>query len=303
MTITKQRGIALLQALFLSLILLVFLVAIQLLARAHVQSALLAKSRVTASMELQTAEAEVLFALLTHSKTQLQNSDDPIVSRWNFHNSPFTARPAVEIQIEDVASRFSAAIPESMLELLAHLTKDQQLAEKIVAALKDWQDFDATPVFGGSEQSDYHNGVIVRNGPIQSEQELRFVKGMTPQLFCQLLPHLTIAPRSHVNYFTMPDDRLQIFMRADAFKMLKSLRDSGNLTAEAFKSLSAFEKDLGDNYSPSRTLRLFFTASINDVKLSRSLTVVVAPRASEPLSLWDYFKTDYANSSDCQSQL
>lgn len=297
---SRQSGIALLQALFLSLILMVFLLSIHNVSRSHVQSATLAKSRVVAAMQLQTAEAEVMFALLTHSRTQKKDAANPVVAHWNFYNQMFSYRPAVEVQIEDIASRFSAAVPDSMLELLRKTLTDPGQAESIVAAIKDWQDFDDTPGFGGSEQADYQSGITVRNGPLQSEHELKFIKGITPELLCRLMPHLTIAPRSHVNYYTMPDQRLQLFMPQDEFKMLKTMRDSASLTPEGFRALSAFNADAGENYAPGSTLRLFFTASVNDVKLSRSFTVVITPRASEPLSLWDYFKTDYADSSECK---
>lgn len=297
---SKQSGIALLQALFLSLILMVFLLSIHNVSRSHVQSATLAKSRVVASMQLQIAEAEVLFALLTNPRVLKTDSANPVVARWNFYNKAFSYRPAVDVQIEDMSSRFSAAVPESMLELVRKTAADPQQAEAIIAAIKDWQDFDDTPGFGGSEQSDYQSGITVRNGPLQSEQELKFIKGMTPELLCRLMPHITIAPRSNVNYFTMPDNRLQLFMPQDEFKMLKTMRDSASLTPEGFRALSAFTADSGENYAPGSSLRLFFTASVNDVKLSRSLTVVITPRASEPLSLWDYFKTDYADSSECK---
>jgi type II secretory pathway component PulK len=297
---SKQKGIALLQALFLSLILMVFLLSIHNVSRSHVQSAMLAKSRVIASMYLQTTEAEVLFALLTNPRGVKTDSANPVVAYWNFYNKAFSYRPAVDVQIEDMSSRFSAAVPESMLELLRKTAADPRQAESIVAAIKDWQDFDDTPVFGGSEQSDYQSGITVRNGPLQSVHELKFIKGMTPELLCQLMPHITIAPRSNVNFYTMPDRRLQLFLPQDELKMLTTMRDSGSLTPEGFRSLSAFTADSGENYVPSSTLRLFFTASVNDVKLARSLTVVITPRATEPLSLWDYFKTDYADSSECK---
>lgn len=298
---SKQKGIALIQALFLSLILIIFLLSIHSVSRSHIESASMAKSRVAAMMLLESTEAELLFALLTNPRSLKVDSQNLIASHWNFHNTTFSYSPAVDVNIEDIASRFSLTVPESMKGLISNIARDPERADRIVAAIKDWQDFNDTPTFDGAEQSDYPaSAVIVRNGPLQTIDELKFVKGMDANLYCKLIPHITLAPRSHVNYFTMPDNRLSIFMGREAFIMLKEMRDSASLTADAFKSLSAFESDTGENYAPSGSLRLFFTARVNDVKLSRSLTVVLTPRASEPLSLWDYFKTDYADFSECK---
>jgi len=79
---------------------------------------------------------------------------------------------------------------EQFRRLLDALEIDEQIAD----ALVDWIDEDDEAQPGGAE-SDYYESLPApyraRNGPIESLDELLFVKGMTAEHYRRLAPHLT----------------------------------------------------------------------------------------------------------------
>ena len=293
----KQAGIALVQVLLLSAILMIMMLSIHQDTRRHLQTALEAKERAQASLSLQTMESELLFTLLTQRRRVAPTSDNPIVRQWNFYNQPFEL-PHGTVAIEDVASLLSPTSPTSLQAVFSGILGDDVKAKQLVAALVDWQDADNSPTFQGAEQSAYP-GLVIRNGPLQTESELRFLHGMTETLYCQIVPHVTVSPRKYVNYFLMPDSRQSFFMPPGNHELIKQARAEGTLTHAQFEVLSGRPMTDYQSYSPSETLRLTFTAYGNNVKLSRRFTVTLQPISNEPFKVWDYFKNYYADSENC----
>lgn len=293
----KQSGIALVQVLLLSALLMIMLMSIHQDSRRNVKTALEAKQRAQASLSLQTMESELLFTLLTERRRVNPSSENAIVRQWNFYNQPFTV-PQGTVAIEDVASLLSPTSPASLTAFFTGMLGDKQTAEQLVAALNDWQDSDNSISFQGAEQSAY-SGLQIRNGPLQTESELRFLRGMTDEIYCKIAPHITVSPRKYVNYFLMPDNRQSFFVPLANLELIKQARHDGTLSHAQFEILS--ERPMTDfqSYSPGETLRLTFTAYGNNVKLSRRFTVTLQPISSEPFKVWDYFKNYYADSENC----
>lgn len=293
----KHRGIALVQVLLLTAVLVLMMISVQQEARQQVKSAVQAKERAKAILELNSVEAELIFALLTERRRTKADAVNPIVRQWNFFNHPFTTGSAT-VAIEDVTTMVSVTSPVSFEKLVAKLTGDVQKAQMIVAALKDWQDIDDDTSFGGAEQADYLN-LSIRNGPIQTESELRFLKHIDSELYCLLRPHITTAPRRYTNYFLMPAERQKFFVDLNNASKIAELRLAGNLTNDQFEMLSGIPFGEFQSYSASQTVRLSFTVMVNSVKLSRLLTLTINPNAAEPVKVWDYYKYYYADHENC----
>lgn len=293
-----QNGIALIQVLLLSAILMVMMLSVNKEARLQVQSAALAKERAHATMQLNSLEAELTFTLLTERRRKQAESANLIVRHWNFFNSPFEVNNAT-IAIEDVASMLSLTNSSTLEVLVAQITADEQKAQQLVAALQDWQDIDSETTFNGAEQADYPS-VAIRNGPMQTESEIRFLHQIDQALYCALKPHLTVAPRRYTNYFLMPSERQKYFVNPDNVDQITKERLAEQLSNDRFEILSGIP--LGDfqNYSASNTLRLSFTVTLNSVKLSRLLTLSINPNDAEPVKVWDYYKYYYADHENCR---
>ena len=71
-------------------------------------------------------------------------------------------------------------------------------AVDILEAVIDWLDEDSTPFgFGGAESLYYQRAdppITPTNGPIISITELRYVKGITPEIYQALAPHIIALP-------------------------------------------------------------------------------------------------------------
>lgn len=293
-----QNGVALIQVLVLTAILLVMMLSVNKEARQQVQTATLAKERAQAAMQLNSLEAELTFTLLTERRRKQAESANLIVRHWNFFNSPFEVNNAT-IAIEDVASMLSLTSPASLERLVAGITADERKAQQLVAILKDWQDSDSETTFNGAEQTDYPS-VVVRNGPMQTESEIRFLKDIDQALYCALKPHVTLAPRRYTNYFLMPEERQKFFVNPDNVDQITKERFADLLSNDRFEMLSGIPMGDFQNYSASDTLRLSFTVTVNSVKLSRQLTLSVNPNAAEPVKVWDYYKYYYADHENCR---
>lgn len=71
-------------------------------------------------------------------------------------------------------------------------------AVSVLEAVKDWVDVDSTATgFGGAERGYYEQldpPITIANSPMVSVSELRYVKGMTPELYQGILPFVAALP-------------------------------------------------------------------------------------------------------------
>ncbi len=132
--------------------------------------------------------------------------------------------------------------------LLEILGTDASLADAVV----DWLDRDETARSGGAESSYYLSlpyPYKAKNDLFDSLDELRLVRGMTPELFDKLSPYLTIHSSGSININTAPRE---ILMALSA-----GLEDAGTIdgaTADqivSYRKTTPFQsaKDIG-NVSP-----------------------------------------------------
>jgi hypothetical protein len=97
----------------------------------------------------------------------------------------------------------SSAILTKLFELAADLNHEQ--AYGIACSILDWRDEDNNPYDAGAESKYYemiHPAYSSKNAPFGSLEELMLVKGMTPQIFDQVAPYLTISGSGQVNINT-----------------------------------------------------------------------------------------------------
>lgn len=292
------RGVALVQVLLLTAILMAVLLTAHMEARRHIKIAELAVERALTAADLQTRESEILFAFLTEPRKVQPDSSDPLLQHWNFINKPFQVVDHAiesEVSIQDQAALVALNSPQGLLPVLSLLTDDSAKAEQIVAAIEDWQDQDNTPKFGGAEQKSYPASVAVRNAPIQHVSELLYIKGMTPELYQQLVPLVTLFPKRFQNLYAMDEVLLKSYIDPVRVEQILAERQQGTLSPERFAELSGIEQDEFISFTPGNGLRVRFTVFRNDVKLSRQFSVTVNPSADDPLEFWDYKKYTYDN--------
>ena len=109
----------------------------------------------------------------------------------------------------DVASaiNLNRADEDQLRRFFTALRIDAGVADRLAQAIADWRDPDDFRRARGAERDEYlHAGVLAlpRNGGFESVAELRGVRGMTPGLFEEMRPYLTVYGGGQINLNTAP---------------------------------------------------------------------------------------------------
>ena len=107
-------------------------------------------------------------------------------------------------------------------------------ADELAQAIMDWRDEDDLPRINGGEREEYlKEGALVLppNRDFAELDELRHVRGMTPELFVQVVPHLTLIGSGQINLNSAPEPVLLAVPGLDrsAVTELLRLREAGVL--------------------------------------------------------------------------
>jgi general secretion pathway protein K len=137
-----------------------------------------------------------------------------------------------EVVIEDESGKIpvnklvqGSTVNQFIRDMMIRLLKeppfllDPKQAEEIMDAMKDWMDNDADVTGGGAENAYYRNlsaPYDVKNGPLDSLEELLLIKGVTEQMYYGTeespgLQHLlTIYSNGKINVNTAPRQVLRV---------------------------------------------------------------------------------------------
>jgi general secretion pathway protein K len=121
-------------------------------------------------------------------------------------------------------------------KLLANLDIDPSIADAVV----DWIDNDDTPRVGGAESSYYLSlpyPYRAKNDLFDTLDELRLVRGMTPERFEKVRPFATIYSSGKVNINTAPREVLM------ALSAGQDAADAGEIGASAADQIIEYRKD------------------------------------------------------------
>src|SRR5690606_1444331 len=185
------RGAALILVLWLIALLAALIGAFALTARTeYMQGRTLGSGLVAA----QAARAGLEYAATRVSvpDPSLQWLPDGRAYRWRFTDAE------IEVRIVDESGKLdlNAAEAASLSALMRVVGAEPQQADAVAAAIVDWRDpDDMTQPQGGAEDPQYAAAGLAwgaKDAPFETVAEVEQVLGMTPALFAQLAPHLTI---------------------------------------------------------------------------------------------------------------
>lgn len=111
-------------------------------------------------------------------------------------------RYALELRDLGAALHLNRASEEELRRFFAALRVDAGRADRIAQAVLDWRDADDERRGRGAERADYlaeGSPVLPENAPFQRLEELRFVRGMTPEIYERARPFLTLLGTGQVN--------------------------------------------------------------------------------------------------------
>ncbi len=187
----RQRGAALLLVMWLIALLAALVGGFAMAARIESMQGRVASQGVVAE---QAARAGIEYAL-----TRLEEQDQR--RRWVPDGRPYAwrfggARVTVRIVDEQGKVDLNGAQAPLLAGLLRTVGVDAEQAQRIASAVIDWRDPDfLTQPAGGGEDADYEAAGLpygAKDAPFETSAELQQVLGMTPRIYAQLAPHITM---------------------------------------------------------------------------------------------------------------
>jgi general secretion pathway protein K len=212
-----------------------------------------ARSRLTAAMLGQAEElrAEAMESARSSrarrraasaSISRLFRSADPLEDPWREPQDLMVpemtfgdARFAIVLRDVGAALNLNAADEGMLRQFFAQgLGLDYADADDLAQAILDWRDEDEIPRINGGEREEYlEEGALVLppNRDFVDVDELRHVRGMTPEIYVLAAPHLTLIGDGRINLNSAPEAVLSSIPGLDRTGVTEilRLRDSGML--------------------------------------------------------------------------
>ncbi|WP_337841050.1 hypothetical protein [Rheinheimera sp.] len=276
-----ERGVALIQVLFICTILALLALHFTLTGRQQVQVASLMQDRTAAQLKLNHWQNEILFALLTQPSGELGAAlveANPLTSVWNFYGKSFTPEPGVTIKLQDLEGLVAlTATDPALLRLLDYLQLTPVQRSHLLSFIEQQQ--------GGSAQIYRQSAQPGRSMFLQSLSELEQVRELSPQQLKSLQEMVTAFPKSSFNPLHAPDEVLKATLPAEVADEAIRLRDAGSLTADRYLNLVKVEDSETVSFIRGERIRLEIRVEHGGAVAKRRLICYIRPGDLEPL-LW-----------------
>jgi general secretion pathway protein K len=241
--VRTRRGVALVAALFLVVAIGAVALQFSLDARERRTLGLGAADRATqralADGALELVEAKLDYAMRTipqgRGNTQMLRSSDPWLGIDSLYSGTYQVDSQnVYVQAIDLGARLNInnLSEDELKTFLAFVLNDYVTADALAQCIMDWTDVDDIARLHGAEKDDYIKAGLLAlpaNGPFRDVEDLRFVKGMTPEIYAAISPYLTTFGGGLVNLNTAPPPVLKALpgMTDQMLSVILSLRSQG----------------------------------------------------------------------------
>jgi len=203
----RERGFALIAALWLLVALSALALEVSLVARERRLAAANtlegSQARAAADAGLEHARARLAAVLRSGALDPWRRPDSLLAGDVTLGD----ARYRVTLRDAGAALNLNRATEADLRRLLIALRVDAGQADRLAQATLDWRDADDLRRARGAERDDYLRAgrpVLPRNGPFQSIAELGSVLGMTPQVLTLVRPYLTLFGTGQINLNAAP---------------------------------------------------------------------------------------------------
>jgi hypothetical protein len=253
-------------------------------AKSQVDRAKALQDKATAYVKHYSANSQVVFTLLTSDYDQMQRDG------WNFHGTPRHLADGVSVALQDLNGLLSLPTMSSYLLLLKTLEHDSQSGGfnpiTVAHSVFDWIDQDSSPELQGAEQSSYNGqGIVVRNGPVQSYTELALIKGMTYEAELALLRNTTIHPTPFINPITATPAVLAAVSDSGRADSVLMSRQGQSYDRTQVKEIINVYEDETVNYFVGPGIRVNISAKVGNSYFGRVLEYGVYPYRPVPLEV------------------
>jgi len=279
----RQRGVALVQVLLVTAIIMLLVMQLSLTAAEQVRRAQALQDRSEAALYLHSREVALLYTLLTESLLPSPGSGNPYAASWNFHGESFIV-DGLEITLQDQSGlmTFPVSGVTDFKKLLTVLGLGPTRAREVAERLAHWIGISLP---GGGRPG----GAMMRAGsadPVQYFSELRLLAGMDEPLYGKLAELMTLYPTPGFNPLTAPAALLRMRMPESTSRAVLDARRKGELDQNRLWQLARIGADESILSFTGPGVGMRITGEYRGVALQRHLIVGVQPYRAQPLALW-----------------
>jgi len=279
----RQRGVALVQVLLVTAIIILLVMQLSLTAAEQVRRAQALQDRSEAALYLHSREVALFYTLLTESLLPSPGSGNLYAASWNFHGEPFVV-DGLEITLQDQSGlmRFPVSGVTDFEKLLTVLGLGPTRARENAEGLAHWL---GIRLAGGGRPGD----AMMRGGRGDAMQyfgELRLLAGMDEPLYGKLAELMTLYPTPGFNPLTAPAPLLRMRMPESTFGAVLDARRKGELDQNRLWQLARIGADESILPFTGPGIGIRIAGEYRGVALRRQLIVGVQPYRAQPLALW-----------------
>ncbi len=213
-----RRGVALIAALWLVVAIAVVALQFGLVAKERRVLGLTAAERgigrgaALGALALTQARLDYLLRVAPQNNAALSStrSGDPWLGVDSIYSGPVSVDSMrVDAQLLDLGRRLNVndLTEDQLRAFLGYVLNDYITADHLAQTIMDWEDVDDIARPNGDEQEGYiKKGLLAlpANAPFRSLNQLLDVEGMTPAIYAQISPYLTVYGSGTVNINTAP---------------------------------------------------------------------------------------------------
>lgn len=281
----RQRGVALVQVLLVTAIIILLVMQLSLTAAEQVRRAQALQDRSEAALYLHSREVALFYTMLTESLLPSPGSGNPYAASWNFHGEPFVV-DGLEITLQDQSGlmRFPLSGVTDFEKLLTVLGLGLMRAREIAEGLAHW--LGITLSGGGRPADAMMRGD--RGDAMQYFGELRFLAGMDEPLYGKLAELMTMYPTPGFNPLTAPAALLRMRMPESTFRAVLDARRKDELDRNRLWQLARIGADESILPFTGPGIGVRLEGEYHGVALRRQLIMGVRPYQAQPLALWSH---------------
>ncbi|WP_328255632.1 hypothetical protein [Pseudoalteromonas sp. APAL1] len=262
----KQRGIALVQVLLIVAVVSILALYFTQSARQQVKNATMMVDKAQALVELNNAEASILFSLLTEKLTPMAIPpiNNPLITYWNFHGEPFKTTNNVEVQLQDLRGLLNIHYPDKtrLKRLLTYSGLNDYDAQLAMLQIIAWQNLEG--------RSDYINhDVVARYAAIHDIEELSHL-GLQPAQLKVLANNTTQYKKGAFNPMNSPDTLLYALLSEDVAKYVIMQRRANRLTVNDFVRATGISESGDIILYPSNLFKITLTAKVGEAVVTKT---------------------------------
>ncbi|AWL11210.1 hypothetical protein HMF8227_00714 [Saliniradius amylolyticus] len=276
----KQAGVALVQVLLITGIILLLVIQLTKDTQSQLRSAQLWQDKVSAELALNNAIERTLFDIMT--KERVKGSGSEIQRQWNFFSSPFEievggekgrVQRTVQLRLQDMAGLASLMYSPDIIEkLLLQQSLSPAESRQLISLLQQWQGVE-TPSASEARGS--------FRGPIQFFGELDYISPGLEALLAKRF--VTYLPVDYFNPGTLPKELLALIAPNDSLDNLLARRLSGKLDEREFRALSGIDSMDSVSFYPSEMIAINAAVNTGDFRVSKNITIKLQPDREPPI--------------------